>query len=277
MDPDQCTCPDTRGLKCNGEGTTVRLSDGKDHRIEYFYTPPPPGKENWGSGHLPEQYIGVKGRVFKQLSWNDYNAKKPQPNCSEWCIGKPVIYLYPEVPTYIDVEVSVPGTIFISDPLYPEGGWRDVLAYPDGTLEYQGNQYRDLYYETDINGEVRKPKNGLIIPREMLAVRLKDYTMRLGLSDFESDEFVEYWVPHLEEIDAPYFLFSILDQDEKERIDTVFIDPKPDTFIAFLAYFKPVYHLYAPVPLVLPATPPERIGYTAVEWGGTIDTAAIQE
>jgi hypothetical protein len=176
----------------------------------------------------------------------------------------------------IDVEVEVPGHIYISDPEYPEGGWKKVFAQPDGTLLYQGQYYRDLYYETDLNTGLRTPTNGILLPKEELASKLKEYTMQLGLSDFESNEFNAYWIPQLTKLNSPYVFFSILDEDEKQRIDTVNINPKPDTFIAFIAYFKPVYEWYQPEPLELPVTPPERIGYTAVEWGGTIDTGAIR-
>jgi hypothetical protein len=77
-------------------------------------------------------------------------------------------------------------------------------------------------------------------------------------------------------MNSPYVLFSILDSEEKERIDRVEISPKPDTFIGFIAYFKPVYEKYTPMPLSLPEVPPARVGYTAVEWGGTIDNGAIR-
>jgi hypothetical protein len=48
------------------------------------------------------------------------------------------------------------------------------------------------------------------------------------------------------------------------------ISPKPDTFIEILVYFKPLKQQIPLAPLILPVTP-KRIGFTAVEWGGTID------
>src|SRR5207248_2364939 len=42
-----------------------------------------------------------------------------------YCIAKPVIYLYPQTPTKVQVSLKVPGEIYISDPLYPKGtGWQ---------------------------------------------------------------------------------------------------------------------------------------------------------
>lgn len=273
---DNCRCPDMQGFKCNGENTTTTI-DGQTYQIPnfYWYAESDPRAQTDTVGF----YLGVKGSWIYKQSKEDYERLKAakKPNCTEWCIGKPVIYLYPEEPTSIDVRVEVPGHIYISDPVYPEGGWKDVMAYPDGTLTYQGKQYRDLYYETDLDTDVRPPTTGLLIPKANLKEQLVKYTRQLGLSDFESNEFVEYWVPLLEDLNSPYVLFSVFDQDEKERIDTVYINPKPDTFIAFIAYFKPVYEWYETTPLQLPEVPPARVGYTAVEWGGTIDTAAIRE
>ncbi len=271
-----CTCPDTRGLKCNGETTKMVLSDGVEHTINNFYNPPQLPTDRDKQTESEGQYVWVKNAVFYNISRADYEVKKKQPNCTEWCIGAPVIYLYPTVPTLVDVEISVPGHIYISEPSYPEGGWKNVFAQPNGTLTYQGKQYRDLYYETALSTNLQIPKNGILIPANQLRSKLTDYTQKLGLTPFESSEFVAYWLPHLNEINAPYFLFSVLDSQEKERIDKVTVDPKPDTFIAFIAYFKPVYEYYTPPPLTLPEKPPARNGFTVVEWGGTIDRKAIR-
>ena len=73
-----------------------------------------------------------------------------------YCIGKPVIYLYPEKPTYVDVTVS--GNIVESIPLVEKGrlrtatssqGWFGVLAMPGGVLKYKNQYFRELYYESE--------------------------------------------------------------------------------------------------------------------------------
>ncbi len=200
-----------------------------------------------------------------------YDQKKNDPNCVEACIAKPVIYLYPLISTLIDVKVTSPGRVYISDPEYPKDGWKNVLASPDGSLIYQNKKYRELYYESDVD-KVNPPRDGIVIAKNDLKIKLTEFTTRLGLRGIEQDEFLEYWLPELYKLDAPLVLFSVIDPVEKERIDHVEITPKPDTFIAFLAYFKPLTEHPANLkPLILPQEPPKRIGYTAVEWGGTID------
>ena len=190
-------------------------------------------------------------------------------NGEPWCVGKPVIYLYPEKTTSVDVELFIPGEIYISDPHYPKGGWKNVIAQPDGTLTYQNKEYKELYYETKV--KINKiPLNGVIISTSELPEKLMDLTGKLGLKNDEQVEFLEYWLPQLYELKKPYILFSVLSHKEKERIDGVKIIPTPDVFINFIAYFKGIDHPIAVGKFTIPA-PPERRGFTVVEWGGTID------
>ncbi len=219
-------------------------------------------------GWYEPQYFCAYQKIVDEAK---YNQKKSDPNCVEACIAKPVVYLYPLTPTLIDVKVTSPGRVYVSDPEYPEGGWKNVLAYPDGSLVYQNKSYHELYYESDVD-KVNPPKDGIVIAKKDLKKKLTELTTRLGLRGIEQDEFLEYWLPELYKLDAPLVLFSIIDPVEKERIDHVEINPKPDTFIAFLAYFKPLETQPTNLkPLIIPENPPKRIGYTAVEWGGTID------
>jgi len=193
------------------------------------------------------------------------------PGNGTFCLGKPVIYLYPTKITNVNVSVNTIGKIIISDPLYPMGGWNNVEAHPDGTLYYQNQKYRELFYETNLT-TLNPPNSGIIIKTSQLEEQLTQITYQLGLLESEQAEFLDWWLPKLKALRSPYILFSVLDQKEKARTDSITITPKPDTFIDFIAYFKPLYELMSISPLNLPVTPPDRIGFTAVEWGGVIDT-----
>lgn len=188
------------------------------------------------------------------------------PSCHWYCMGKPVIYLYPEKPTFVDVTVS--GNIVESIPEY-NNGWFGVMALPGGVLKYQNQYFRELYYESE-SKTLNAPNNGMFIKSENLSEKLKSTTEKLGLNSFESEEFVNYWTPRLLALNKKYIFFSILDREEKERTDHVEISPKPDTFIQFIAYFKGVNEKFE-TKLFDPPTPPKRIGFTAIEWGGVID------
>jgi hypothetical protein len=194
------------------------------------------------------------------------NGKSP----GLYCIGKPIIYLYPTKPTYINVSLQTPGIITESIPTYPVNGWQHVLADPDGTLTYQSSVYHELYYESAVTG-IKSPETGTVIAAQNLRHELSRLTTQLGLLPSEQQEFLNYWMPKLNDLKAPYILFSIIGPVEKERIDHVEITPKPDTMIEFLVYFKPLQVAATPLKhLVLP-NPPKRRGFTTVEWGGTID------
>lgn len=186
-----------------------------------------------------------------------------------YCVGKPVIYLYPTTDTYVNVTVETQGKIVISDPQYPKNGWKNVLAHPSGKLEYMGKTYRELFYEIE-SGKVNRPKKGIVLSKHNLKNDLREKIILLGLTKKdEQDEFLDFWIPRLLRLDTSHIFFSVLENEEKKRLDSVFIMPKPDTFIEFIAYFAPLSNTENIPPLTI--TPaPERNGFTAVEWGGVI-------
>lgn len=188
-----------------------------------------------------------------------------------WCDAKPVIYLYPQEPTITSVKVEVPGTIPISDPLYPPEGWQNILAMPSGDLFYQGRKYKELFYEAAITPSNR-PTTGIIVPYEAITQTLLSTAQQLGFNTYESLEFTLFWAPRLQALKSPYILVSVFDPLAKQVIDKVTITPKPDVFIEYIFYFKPLSKPVEIAPLLLPTQPVARYGFTAVEWGGIIDT-----
>lgn len=192
---------------------------------------------------------------------------QPRTACVKMCFGKPVIYLYPEFPMFVNVEVQTTGEIFISEPLYLQGGWKQVFAEPSGKLTYEGKTYKELFYETKIK-EKYTPDSGLSITTATIVPELDSILTKLGLNSYEKKEFMDFWVPQLKALHAPYIQFSLIQGKFKEKTDKIIISPKPDTFIEILAYFKPLEKPYQGDTLMLPENPPLREGFTAVEWGG---------
>lgn len=188
-----------------------------------------------------------------------------------WCDAKPVIYLYPQKATLVDVVLTIPGTIPVSDPPYPQQGWQDILALPSGELFYQGKSYPELFYEAAIT-PTTPPNNGSVVESKDIASELLSIALKLGFTTKEATELVTFWLPRLQELNSPYVHISIFDPETKLAIDKVTITPKPDTFIEHIFYFKALNEKISLPPIPLPATPPERIGFVAAEWGGIIDT-----
>ncbi len=191
------------------------------------------------------------------------------PGNGLYCIAKPVIYLYPTKQELVDVTVQTAGAIVVSDPHYPEGGWRHVLAQPNGSLTYNDKQYSELFYESSVN-DFGRPNKGIVIPTGQLTEKLDSLLSQLGLVGNEKKEFLGYWLPRLQSLHSPYIFFSVIDKSSKANVDNVTISPKPDTQIAFIAYFKPIETSDNTSVLQLPPTP-KRVGFTSVEWGGIID------
>lgn len=195
--------------------------------------------------------------------------KADNPGCKEYCMWKPVVYLYPEFPMFIDVEVIVPGNIYVSNPLYPNGGWKQVLANPNGNLTYQGKTYKELFYESDVD-HVNPPDTGVVMETKKLEEKLRPLLLQYGFNNYETSEFLEFWVPKLSEYKKPYIQFSILGFKEKQRVDKLVIDPEPDTRIEMIAYFRLLDKEVKIKPLIIPKAP-ERKGFTIVEWGGVVE------
>ncbi len=189
------------------------------------------------------------------------------------CWGKPVILLYPEVPTLVNVEIVTSGEIYISDPLYPVGGWKNVLANPSGSLIYEDKNYEELFYESKVKN-YGTPKEGLVFKTEELGAKLSRLLYDLGLNNSKNEipEFMDFWLPKLKALDSKYILVSLIEKEIKDKNDKVVISPAPETRIEIIVYFKALEK-----PIELPAlqigTRPVRQGFTMVEWGGTIDSS----
>lgn len=217
------------------------------------------------------QPVNLTSGAFGNLPVSDLITcgTPPYADNGRYCVGKPVIYLYPTKPTFVTVQVTTNGSIVESNPVYPQGGWKDVLAFSTGNLQYQNKQYTELFYESSVS-TFEKPSLGIVIPTSELVQNLNGVLSKLGLIGAEKNEFISFWVPKLQTLNSPYIFFSVLSPSAKDAIDHVVITPKPDTQIDFIAYFKPVSTTNYGSILTLPPTP-KRVGFTSVEWGGVID------
>lgn len=174
---------------------------------------------------------------------------------------KPVLYLYPEVETKVDVTLEVDGTLTCTYPAY-ENGW-SVTAAPDGTLrDSSGQVYRYLYWEAEQQAEFDFSR-GFCVAGADTAAFLEEVLAQIGLNRAEANEFIVYWLPQMEK--NAYNLIAF--QDEAYTVGAQLqIDPAPESLLRVFMAWKP---LSAPV-TVEPQTfvPFVRSGFTAVEWGG---------
>jgi len=179
---------------------------------------------------------------------------------------KPVIYLYPERPTEINVTLQTHGAHLIeSIPDYGEG-WR-VLAQPDGKLIdlAGGGEYPYLFWEAALDAPWPRPEEGFIIAREDLAGFLDEKLRFLGLNDAETGEFIEFWLPKLARNAYSLIHFSGADYGERFPLE---ISPSPDSLLRVFMVARAARGNERVAPQTL--QPFERRGFAAVEWGGTI-------
>ena len=175
---------------------------------------------------------------------------------------KPVIYLYPEVPTEVSVKLTVDGSLTCTYPAYDKG-WDNFVAHPDGTLVFpDGKQYYCLYWEGIQNMECDFSE-GFCVKGSDTAEFLEWALAEQGLTPREANEFIIYWLPRME--GNPYNVISFQTEAYTEGA-VLEIAPNPDSLLrVFMAY----YPSDGAVEMEAQSfTPFERVGFTVVEWGG---------
>ena len=182
-------------------------------------------------------------------------------------LKKPVIYLY----NYNDEEVNVQvdlknamGELTCAYPEYKENvGWT-VTAQPDGHLiDSQGKVYKYLYWE-GIAKHQWSFDEGFCVKGEDTAEFLEKTLKRLGLSDDETNEFIIYWLPEMQ--DNKYNIISFQTDDYTNNVELK-VTPEPTSVIRVYMTWKPSNEYINIKEQKL--TKVDRVGKTVVEWGGT--------
>ena len=183
---------------------------------------------------------------------------QPEPNVAY----KPVIYLYPEKETDVSVELTLDGRLTCTYPKYSEG-WV-VTAAPDGTLtDKNGQTYNYLYWEGETYAKYDMSK-GFCVKGKDTAAFLEGALEQLGLTRREANEFIVYWLPHMEQ--NPYNIISF-QTDAYTNAAELKVSPEPDTLIrVFMSWKKADSYISLPEQGFSAV---QRSGFTVVEWGGT--------
>ena len=178
---------------------------------------------------------------------------------------KPIIYLYPTNETNVSVELGYKDKITCSYPKYKDK-W-NVIAKPDSNLLDldTGLNLYSLYYESDNVVKFKVEDEGFCIKGENISYFLENSLTKLGLNYKEREEFIVYWLPKLEKNKYNYIRFA--NENEISANMPLNIKPFPDTLIRILMVYKPLNHPISVDGQTL--TSKDRIGFTAVEWGGT--------
>jgi len=187
------------------------------------------------------------------------------PLCSD--VRKPAIYLYPTKTEVVNVKVSYPTGFEKTIPAYnPSTGW-NVIAQPSGKLTDLDNDkvYPYLFWEGNLNSLNFDMSKGFVVSGVDTAAFLRHELPIIGLNKTETTAFLGYWLPQIENNKYNLIHFA---GSEYTNIAPLDITPKPDSELRLM---MAVYPINMPI-TVTPQTFPtfHRIGFTVVEWGGTI-------
>lgn len=178
--------------------------------------------------------------------------------------GKPVIYLYPQKPTEVNVKIGA--NITTSDPSYKENGWENILALPSGALSYDGQSYTSLYWEGTGLGTYPLITSGTVVPKSKAVETILEQLADQGIDKQESQAFISYWGPKLPS--TPYIRLTWLGTNQMNELAPLNITPKPQTIIRVFLDFQ---GLNTPISIKSQSfNKPTRKGFTVVEWGGLL-------
>lgn len=247
------------------EDTVIRLNvdDLGPNRMWYLKVSTPDG-ESFGTP-IPYPCETNKSLVYVGKSWNGKDClpknwgetvEELEPTL------KPVIYLYPEEETRVEVSLDYCGELTCTYPKYKHG-WT-VTAQPDGTLtDESGKEYNYLYWE-GVGYDNFDFSEGFCVAGEDTAAFLENALEALGLTRREANEFIVFWLPMMEE--NPYNIIAFQTETYEEAAK-LHISPKPDSLIRiFMAWYGSQEAVNLPEQQLIT---PDREGFTVVEWGGT--------
>lgn len=180
--------------------------------------------------------------------------------------GKPVIYLYPEKTTNMSVFVKPRGGFSYTEPAYNDG-W-NVTAYPDGHLvnRADGISYPYLFWEGR-GGLYTAPESYWVVAKSDVESFLRDTLYKMNLTQNESDDFIEFWLPRMQ--GAPYYKIGFHDTRVMDALAPLSLSVKPDNVFRILMD-------YAELQTTGSSKPPARLpranrdGFEVIEWGGVL-------
>jgi hypothetical protein len=180
---------------------------------------------------------------------------------------KPVIYLYPSVPTLVDVKVNPVGEFSFTYPIY-ENGWK-VTAHPDGQLTHNKQSFNYLFWEStqDWKPATKELESGFVVKKAEVISFLEEKLTAFGFNSKEKADFITFWGPQLiqNERNFVHFMFN----EECNEFAELEISPKPDHMYRFYMISMPLIDGSEYMVSEQEIKSIDRSGFTVLEWGGT--------
>jgi len=220
-------------------------------------------------------YYGMESKEIRIKGKDTINVKLKEGRNNNELDGvqvyKPVIYLYPEEQTEVNLQVNFNGKLDFTYPPY-KNGWQ-VTALPDGTLtdKNDGREHKYLFWDGKMSftKEQTTYASGFVVHKDSLVAFFQKYLPQMGLKPHEYNDFIVFWTPLMQKNEWNFIHFR--NGAAYNIVSTNNVIPAPDKEIRVFMEFANVAG-----PFSIPAqaiTTPVRKGFTLVEWGG----AALEE
>lgn len=194
-----------------------------------------------------------------EIDWDIEEA-----NCDPEVAYKPILYLYPETKTNITVNFAKEENLTTTYPKYNKE-W-NVIVHPNGDIYDKNNKYYYALYWEELEEKKITFNEGFYVSKDNAINFLEEKLDILGLNNKEKNEFIMYWLPILEKNKHNLVYFELT--EELQNKNKLIITPKPDTLIRIRMHVKKIDNKQTIKEQKL--SKQERIGYTAIEWGGVI-------
>lgn len=179
-------------------------------------------------------------------------------------VAKPVLYLYPEKETNVEVSFAKPELLTTTYPKF-NNAW-NVLVKPNGDMyDKNGKYYYALYWEETAMKNCDFTE-GFYVEKDDAISFLEEKLNIIGLNDKERNEFIMYWLPILEKNNKSLVYFELT--NEKQKTNELIIKPAPDSLLRVTMHVKKVNDKMEIKEQKLETF--NRTGFVAVEWGGVI-------
>lgn len=182
-------------------------------------------------------------------------------------VEKPVIYLYPEVETTIEVKMNIKGSNPFLYPAYKDS-W-NFVAKPNGDLIFGDRTYNYLFWESSQSaqeGELDLSK-GFIVSGQNITSLLEKSLTKYGFTSKEKADFITFWAPQMQ--DNPFLYICYMYDDACDKFAELSITPEPDVLARFYMLWSPVSEKFNSSRIEEQEIPTmDRTGFVVLEWGG---------
>ncbi|MFT6921579.1 MAG: hypothetical protein ACJA1C_000576 [Crocinitomicaceae bacterium] len=179
---------------------------------------------------------------------------------------KPVIYLYPEKETEVEVKLDFEGEHPFLYPAYNDG-WK-CTASPNGDLKIGQSTYHYLFWEVNQPDHLSTAdlNEGFIVKGENSISFLEAKLNAAGFTSKEKADFITFWGPLIQQNELNFVRFEF--NEVCDKFAELNIAPTPDHIYRLYIFFSPIEEAFEVAEQQIPKL--NREGFTVLEWGGQV-------